>query len=150
MSNERQKQTYYGALNLATQTFWLEGYEKGNSESTLAFLESLQAQHPGCRIAVIWDGASHHRSQAIKDYLVQVNQDLEESSWKLTCLRFAPNDPQQNPVEDVWLQAKRFIREFYHLCKSFRTVKRLFEFATHCQIFSFPKVFMYGSFSRII
>jgi transposase len=149
MSNERQKQTYYGALNLATQTFWLEGYEKGNSESTLAFLKSLQAQHPGCRIAMIWDGASHHRSGAVKDYLAEVNQDLEESKWKLTCLRFAPNDPQQNPVEDVWLQAKRFIREFYHLCKSFGAVKWLFEFATHCQIFRFPKVFMYGSFSRI-
>ena len=23
------------------------------------------------------------------------------------CERFAPNDPNQNPVEDVWLQAKK-------------------------------------------
>ena len=72
MTKERQKQTDYGALNLATQAFWLQGYEKGNSESTLAFLRSLQAQHPKCRIAVIWDGASHHRSQAVKDYLTLV------------------------------------------------------------------------------
>jgi transposase len=149
MTNERQKQTYYGALNLATGSFWLEGYEKGNSESTLAFLQSLQAQHPGCRIAVIWDRASHHRSGAVKDYLALVNQDLEESKWQLSCLGFAPNDPQQNPVEDVWLQAKRLIREFYHLCKSFRAVRWLFEIATHYQIFRFPKVLMYGSFSQI-
>ncbi|MEB3337529.1 MAG: hypothetical protein VKJ46_08715 [Leptolyngbyaceae bacterium] len=67
----------------------------------MLFLQSLQAQHPGCRIVVIWDGASHHRSQVVKDYLALVNQDLEESMWKLTCLRFAPNDPRQNPVEDL-------------------------------------------------
>ena len=150
MSNERQKQTYYGALELATQAFWLQGYEKGNSESTVAFLKALQARHPTARIAVIWDGASYHRSQVVKDYLGFVNQGLEESMWKITCLRFAANDPRQNPVEDVWLQAKRFIREFYHLCKSFGAVKELFELVTHCQIFSFPKVFMYSSLSQTI
>ena len=59
MSNERQKQTYYGALNLSTQAFWLKAYDKGNSESTIAFLQALQAECPECRIAVIWDGASY-------------------------------------------------------------------------------------------
>jgi transposase len=75
------------------------------------------------RIALIWDGASYHRSQAVKDYLASVNQGLQESEWRITCIRFARNDPRQNPVEDIWLQAKRFIREFYHLCQSFSTVK---------------------------
>lgn len=150
ITNERQKQTYYGALNLSTQTFWVKAYDKGNSEATIDFLQTLQAQFPHSRIVLIWDGASYHRSQAIKDYLALTNQGLEEPMWKITCIRFAPNDPRQNPVEDVWLQAKRFIREFYHLCKSFSSVKRLFEFATHHQIFNFPKVFMYGLFSWII
>lgn len=62
-------------------------------------------------------------------------------------IRFAPNDPKQNPIEDIWLQAKRFIREWYHLCKSFRAVKALFEFSIHRQIFDFPKLFTYGCFS---
>lgn len=145
--NERQKQTYYGALNLYSQKFIVKAFEQGNSESTIAFLQALQAEYPQSRLALIWDGASYHRSQAVKDYLAQVNEGLEESAWKITCLRFAPNDPRQNPVEDVWLQAKRFIREFYHLCQSFSTVKWLFEFVTHRQTFSFTKVFMYGAFS---
>jgi transposase len=76
-----------------------------------------------------------------------VNQGLQESEWKITCIRFAPNDPRQNPVEDIWLQAKRFIREFYHLCQSFLTMKWLFEFVTHRQTFNFPKASMYGLFS---
>jgi transposase len=147
MTNQRQKQTYYGVLNLLNQQFFIKAFEQGNSESTIAFLKALLAQCPGSRIAVIWDGASHHRSQAVKEYLTSLNHGLDESQWKLTCLRFAPNDPRQNPVEDVWLQAKRFIREFYHLCQSFSTVKGLFEFVTQRQTFVFPKAFMYGSFS---
>jgi len=150
ISNERQKQTYYGALNLSTQQLLLKAFEKGNSESTIAFLQALMVEYPQARLALIWDGASYHRSGAVKDYLATVNQGLDESEWKITCIRFAPNDPRQNPIEDVWLQAKRFIREFYHLCQSFSSVKWLFEFATHRQTFNFPKVFMYGAFSQLI
>ena len=72
-------------------------------------------------------------------------------SGKLRACLFAPNDPTQNPVEDIWLHAKKFIREFYHLCKSFSHVKRLFELVTHHQTFNYPKIFMCDSFfSRII
>jgi transposase len=145
--NQRQKQTYYGALNVCTQEFFVRAFEKGNSESTIAFLRALQAEFPQSRIAMIWDGASYHRSQALREYLASENQGLEASQWNITCLRFAPNDPRQNPVEDIWLQAKRFLGEFYYLCQSFSTVKWLFEFVTHRQTFNFPKVFMYGRFS---
>lgn len=145
--NERQKQTYFGALNFYTQEFFVKAYEKGNSASTIAFVESLLTENREGRIALIWDGASYHRSQEVRAYLESLNQQLDESDWKITCIRFAPNPPEQNPVEDVWLYAKRFIREFYHLCKSFSAVKQLFELVTHHQIFSFPKVFMYGTLS---
>jgi len=145
--NERSKQTYYGAVNLYTQQCLIQASQAGNSEGTIAFLKYLLAQFPSSRIALIWDGASYHRSQEVRDYLESVNQGLDQSEWKITCLRLAPNAPQQNPIEDIWLQAKRFIRECYHLCKSFPVVKFLFEFVTHQQIFDFPKLFTYGSFS---
>lgn len=87
------------------------------------------------------------RSEEVKTYLQVVNQNLTEDTWAITCTRFAPNAPEQNPVEDVWLQAKRFIRKCYHLCKSFTAVKFLFEFVTHRQIFDFPKLTIYGLFS---
>ena len=61
--------------------------------------------------------------------------------------RFAPNAPQQNPVEDIWLQGKRLIREFYFFCHSFSIVKALFELSLNCQIFDFPKLHEYGIFS---
>lgn len=28
---------------------------------------------------------------------------LKLGQWLITCLRFAPNAPQQNPVEDIYL-----------------------------------------------
>lgn len=150
ITNERSKQTYYGAVNLHTQQCLVQAVEAGNSEGTIAFLQYLMAQCPNRRIALIWDGASYHRSQAVKEFLSSVNQGLDESEWRITCIRFAPNDPKQNPIEDVWLQAKRFIREYYHLCTSFRAVKFLFELVTHCQTFDFPKLFTYGCFSQLI
>lgn len=46
--------------------------EKGNSEGTIALLKYLLAQHPNSRIALIWDGATYHRSQAVKDYTREI------------------------------------------------------------------------------
>ena len=87
------------------------------------------------------------RWQEIKTYLQLVNQDLAEDLWHITCTRLAPNAPEQNPVEDIWLQAKRFIRQIYYLCKSFAVVKFLFKFVIQDQVFNFSKLSMYGIFS---
>lgn len=147
--NERQRQTYFGALNCCTKEFLVQPYTQGNSESTIKFLKYLQLQYPQQRLAIFWDGASYHRSDQLKTYLQVVNQDSKPDTWAITCTRFAPNAPEQNPVEDVWLQAKRFIRSCYHLCKSFTAVKFLFKFITHYQVKDFPKLSMYGNFSLI-
>ena len=50
---------------------------------------------------------------------------------------------------DVWLQAKQFLREFYHLCDSFPLVKLLFELVTHGQTFNSSKLFEYAVFPRL-
>lgn len=148
--NERERQTYYGALNLQTQVCMIQAYEKGNSDSTVAFMQYLVNMYPNSQIVLLWDGASYHRSQEVKDYLATINDGNSESDWKITCIRFAPNDPTQNPIEDVWLQAKRFIRQYYHLLKNFDNVKRLFELVTHLQVFCFEKIFKYGFFPQLI
>lgn len=149
IANEHCKQTYYGAVNVQTGECLVKTAKAGNSEETIAFIKDLLEQARGSRIALIWDGASYHRSQQLKAYLESVNRGLAERDWRVTCLRFAPNDPSQNPIEDIWLQGKRFIREFYHLCNSFGAVKVLFELVTHRQTFSFPKLFMYSNFLQM-
>jgi inorganic pyrophosphatase len=79
-----------------------------------------------------------------------VNNGWEESDWKITCLRFAPNAPTQNPIEDIGLQAKQWIRKCYHMCKTFAAVKYIFKLVTHYQIFDFAKLQTYGKFSQLI
>lgn len=143
ITSEREKQTYFGALDYFTREFLIQAYPTGNSQHTITFLNYLQAQRPGQRIAVIWDGASYHRSAELKEYLKSVNDILDESTRQITCIRLAPNAPEQNPVEDIWLHAKRFVREFYHLCQSFSAVRCLFELVTNHQTFDFPKLSEY-------
>ncbi len=84
----------------------------------------------------------------MRDDLSLVNQDLKKSEWLIICELFAPNAPEQNPVEDIGLQAKRFLRQNWYLCKCFSLIKKLFMLVTHCQTFYFPKLDMYGFFSK--
>lgn len=100
-------------------------YTLGNSEATVDFIKLLVAQAGKSRIAMIWDGASYPCSKELKVYLELVNHGLEASKWKVICLRFAPNDPSQNPM------------------------KVLFELVIHRQTFSFPKLFSYSSFLQM-
>ena len=88
---------------------------------------------------MIWDGASYHGSHEFKGYLRQINQDLDSEDWQITCLKFSPNAPEQEPVEDIWLQTKNFFIKFYHLCHSLKSVKWLFEFLLMVRYLSFPK-----------
>ena len=148
VANEKTKQTYFGGLNYQTKHFFVRGYGAGNSENTVLFLKYLRARNPGTRILIFWDGASYHRFSEMPEYLGEVNEGLEKTEWWITYELFAPYAPEQNPVEDIWLQAKRFIREYWHLCKSFPIVKNLFMFATNFQFFDFPKLNMYGSFAQ--
>lgn len=145
VKSTRERQTYYGALDYLTKRFVVNEYSAGNEVNTVAFLAYLQSLYaPSTRLIIIWDGASYHRSTAVQEFLSQVNGTLPPEEWKITCIRLAPNAPEQNPVEDVWLQAKQFIRKFARLCQKFRSAKLLFKLVTYLQTFTFAKAFMYG------
>jgi len=128
----------------------LHAYPKGNSENTVKFLDYLQQQFPGKRIVIIWDGASYHKFGQTPAYLAKINQDLTEDEWKITCLLFAPNAPEQNPVEDIWLKGKTFIRKHFQLCHSFKDVKKLFVEILQHQTFDFSKLLHYRQFLHFI
>jgi transposase len=150
MMNEKQRQTYFGALNYLSGETVIKEYPKGLSTHTVAFLKHLLHQHPGKRISVFWDGATYHRSAEVKAYLSEVNKNLSEEAWRITCFLFAPHAPEQNPIEDVWLQGKNFVRENYHRCASFSDVKDLFTEKLLDQPFEFQKLLDYRSFLRTI
>ena len=147
--NEREKQTYYGAIDYLEGELILKTYDAGNSKNTIDYLRYLLAQSPNQRLLIFWDGASYHRSQEIRNFLDEVNQELSSDQWKIHCVRFAPNCPVQNPIEDIWLQAKTWVRRFCALIPSFSHLKWMFEWFIQHTTFDFPTLQMYGTFSKI-
>ena len=139
IENVKQRQTYYGVMNLDNQEFFLTPYERGNGENTVSFMKYLQALQPDKKIIILWDKASYHGGQEVRAYLNKVNQGLEEKDWKVTCLLFATNAPDQNPVEDVWLQGKNFLRRHFYENKTFNQVKWSFLNFLNRKVFNFGK-----------
>ena len=130
-------------MNLHSQEFIMSPYEQGNGENTVDFLKYLQAENKGKKLVILWDNASYHCSKDVQAYLDQVNHGLEEKDWKITCLPFAPNAPQQNPVEDVWLQGKNFLRRHFFENKTFMQVKCSFFNFLNKRVFNFKKPHWY-------
>jgi transposase len=126
MTNERERQTYYGAVNLLTHEFHLKAFSAGKGEWTVAYLRWLRNCYPGQRIIRLWDGASYHRDVQVRTLLAEVNEGLDEHDWPISCLPCAPNAPDQNPVEDIWLQAKHYLRQHFAQNKTFAAVKKCF------------------------
>ena len=126
MTNERERQTYYGTVNLASRAFHLHAFSGGNGENTVAYLNWLMTIYADKKLLLLWDGATYHRDAQCQAFLAKVNQGREEKDWLVTCLPFAPNAPEQNPVEDIWLAGKNHLRKKFAENKTFAAVKASF------------------------
>ena len=73
IKNEKQRQSYYGAINYRTGTVTLKKYPQGNTENTIKFVKHLIEQNQGARLVIIWDGATYHYSHSFREYLKTVN-----------------------------------------------------------------------------
>lgn len=127
MTNQKQRQTYYGAINGLTRQSHLKALDAGNSQNTRTYVEWLQELYPGKKLLLLWDGATYHRDGAMKEFLTQVNEGLAEQDWRITLCQFAPNAPEQNPVEDFWLAGKNHLRRSFAQNKTFAQVKKAFQ-----------------------
>jgi putative transposase len=143
IKNIKDRQTYYGALNLHNKDFFVTPSDSGNGENTVLFIQHLQALHPNKKLIIIWDGASYHCCDEVKSYLSEVNKGLEKKDWKVTCILFAPHAPDQNPVEDAWLRGKNYLRKHFYENKTFNQVKDSFINFLNRQIFDFKKIEWY-------
>ena len=50
IKNEKNRQTYFGALNYQTHKFTIEACPAGNGESTVKFVKNLQRKYPNQKI----------------------------------------------------------------------------------------------------
>ena len=147
VANYRDSQTYFGALDCVSGEVILQRHETANSKTTIEFIEHLSRESKGARIILVWDGASYHRSKEFKEYLSRINQGKE---WKIHCQRFAPYAPEENPIENIWGQAKQVLRKMHRTCRSFSLTKMLFELFIECRLFTMPNLRKYDAFSGII
>ena len=126
MTNERQRQTSYGALNLLTHEFHLSEAPAGKGVNTVAYIQWCQTLYPDKKLFVLGDGAGYHRGEELQKFLTDTKAGLAEADWKVTCLRFAPHAPEQNPTADVWRKGKPHLRKQFAMTKTFAQVKRCF------------------------
>lgn len=146
--NEKKRQTYYGALDIESKEVLVRPLAKGNSKCTIEFIKYLLKCSDGQRIVLIWDGASYHKSYELQDFLNEINKDLPPEKWRVTCILLAPHAPEQNPVEDVWLKCKNYLRQNFLSCASWANVKKLFLEATIKLDFDFNKLNQYREHSQ--
>jgi hypothetical protein len=78
MTNQRERQTYFGVLNYQTKEFFVPEYEAGNSQNTVAFVKYLQNLNKGAKILIFWDGASYHKYQG-KSILIKVDTKVQKN-----------------------------------------------------------------------
>ena len=106
----------FGAVSQLTQERWLYFADgQPNSDSTILFLKALLAiakQQAKRVLVVIWDRASWHKSKQINQWVRQHNrQTRQEGGVRLLTYLLPSKSPWLNPMEPIWLHAKRKVAE---------------------------------------
>ena len=143
--NEREGVTIYGSINYKTHKTVVREYKAGNGENTVDYVEYLRMLSGYENILLLWDSASYHKNGEMKKYLEKINRGLDEKDWRVTCLPLARYAPDQNPVEDIWLNGKNGIRQKFSENKTFRAVKECFMQRIRNYQFSFDKLSIFGT-----
>jgi len=100
-----------------TEQVWLRFVDgRPVSAVTIEFLAWLcnKAQTFGKRVlALVWDNASWHRSQAVRTWISAHNQQVKRTGQgvRLLICPLPTKSPWLNPIEPKWLHAKRRILE---------------------------------------
>jgi transposase len=89
-----------GAVTAAGRLFTHIQAQSCTGETVVAFLRQLLRQIPG-KLLVIWDGASIHHGQAVKDFL------MRGGAARIHLERLPAYAPDLNPAEAVWNLLKR-------------------------------------------
>jgi transposase len=94
-SNKREKRCIYGFLNVANGQEHAFKTNYTNSSTTCDILQKLLKIYPNQKIVIVWDNAPWHRSEAVRNFLI-------EHPGKFHLFSFPPYFPEENPQEHVW------------------------------------------------
>lgn len=144
VGNTKARQTFYGAFDALSGEMHICTYPKAEQDATTDFFDELRIRYPDTKLTICWDNGGCHRGPILQAYLDQANRGLASEEWWITCINFAPHDPEQNPIEEVWRQGKATLQHHQLHATHFAQVVEHFETLLDHQIFDFPKRQMYG------
>ncbi len=105
-ARQKQADNIYGAIHLGTgaetATFCIDWQD---SDATIVWLEMMLSEHPHGQLLLWIDGASHHTSDEVAEWL--------EEHPRLTVIHFPAYEPEENPKEATWKALKE---EVSHHC----------------------------------
>ncbi|MCA1606260.1 MAG: IS630 family transposase [Acidobacteria bacterium] len=91
----KQAENIYGAIHLGTgeetSTLLIDWQD---SDATIQWLEMILAEHPRGQILLWIDGASHHTSDEVEEWL--------DEHPRLEVIHFPAYEPEENPKEATW------------------------------------------------
>ena len=127
----------YGFLNIQSGEALTYKTKAQTGEITISILKKLARAYPRKRIVIVWDNASWHKSQAVRDFLSKTNQ------FKL--YNFPPYAPELNPQEHIWKEMRDKVLN-NRLIKDIETAaKEAVEFLNNA-IFKYSFFGLHGTF----
>lgn len=101
-ARQKQAENIYGAIHLGTgeetATFCIDWQD---SDATIRWLELMLAQHPKGQILLWIDGATHHTSEEVEEWL--------EGHRRIQVIHFPAYTPEENPKEATWKAMKEAV-----------------------------------------
>ena len=98
-SGTRKGYKVFGLIDYFTGRFFAKGHkEKLNGDSYIAFLQDVLSQTRK-HIILIQDGASYHKSKAVKEF-------IKGNKKRLTVFSLPSYSPDYNPIEKLWKKIK--------------------------------------------
>jgi transposase len=98
-ARQKQAENIYGAIHLGTgeetSTFCIDWQD---SDATIRWLEMMLAEHPRGQILLWIDGATHHTSEEVEEWL--------DEHQRIHVVHFPAYTPEENPKEATWKAMK--------------------------------------------
>lgn len=130
VERKRECQSYLGLLN--QKTFRCHSYEMRwqNQEEVIKALKTFLKEYPDKKVCIVWDNASFHKGQQIKEALKK-GADLD----RVHLISFPPYAPDKNPIESIWNSAKGAIANIQR--DTFSETKTMFVNYINGRIFNY-------------
>ena len=93
--------TLFGTLNAQTGEVLYQTADSCKQEAFVSFLEHVVQRYPDKLIVMVVDNARIHRSQLVKDFLIQHD--------RLLLIYLPPYSPNLNPIERLWNWLKKTV-----------------------------------------